>query len=36
MITIRQRLQQSDILLAPGVYDALSSLIAEQSGFEAV
>ena len=36
MTTIRQRLQQPDILLAPGVYDALSSLIAEQSGFEAV
>ena len=36
MTTIRQRLQHPDILLAPGVYDALSSLIAEQSGFESV
>jgi len=36
MTNLRQRLQQTDILLAPGVYDALSSLIAEQSGFEAV
>jgi len=31
-----QRLSQPDILLAPGVYDALSALIAQQSGFEAV
>ena len=36
MTNLRQRLQQPEILLAPGVYDALSSLIAEQSGFEAV
>ncbi len=30
------RLQQPEILLAPGVYDALSALMAEQAGFEAV
>jgi 2-methylisocitrate lyase-like PEP mutase family enzyme len=30
------RLQQSKPLLAPGVYDAFSALIAEQTGFEAV
>ena len=31
-----QRLQQPKALLAPGVYDALSALIAEQAGFEAL
>ena len=35
-MTLKTRLRQSDILLAPGVYDALSALIAEQSGFEAL
>ncbi len=34
--TLKKRLQQSRALLAPGVYDALSALIAEQSGFEAL
>jgi 2-methylisocitrate lyase-like PEP mutase family enzyme len=34
--TLKQRLQQNKVLLAPGVYDALSALIAEQSGFEAL
>ncbi len=34
--TLKQRLSQPDILLAPGVYDALSALIAQQSGFEAL
>ena len=33
---MKARLQQAQILLAPGIYDALSGLIAEQSGFEAV
>ncbi len=31
-----QRLATSQIILAPGVYDALSALVAEQSGFEAL
>ncbi len=34
--TLRQRLQQDKVLLAPGIYDALTALIAEQSGFEAL
>jgi len=29
-------LQQAHLLLAPGIYDALSALIAEQAGFEAL
>jgi len=36
MINLKARLQQPEILLAPGVYDALSALMAEQAGFEAV
>lgn len=36
MINLPQRLQQSDILLAPGVCDALTGLIAEQAGAEAL
>ncbi len=32
--TLKQRLKQPAIVLAPGVYDALSALIAEQAGFE--
>jgi len=32
----KQRLGEGRVLLAPGVYDALSALIAEQSGFEAL
>ena len=32
----RHRLTQPGIVLAPGVYDALSALIAEQAGFEAL
>lgn len=32
----KQRLAQAEIVLAPGVYDALSALVAEQSGFEAL
>ena len=35
-MTLRARLDSPSIVLAPGVYDALSALIAEQSGFEAV
>ncbi len=34
--TLKHRLEQPTILLAPGVYDALSALIAEQAGFEAL
>ena len=33
---LAQRLQQSSAVLAPGVYDALTALVAEQSGFEAL
>jgi 2-methylisocitrate lyase-like PEP mutase family enzyme len=35
-MTLRERLKGPRILLAPGVYDALSGLLAEQAGFEAV
>ena len=35
-IILKSRLNQPAILLAPGVYDALSALIAEQAGFEAL
>ena len=35
-ISLHERLQQPQILLAPGVYDALSALVAEQAGFEAL
>lgn len=34
--TLKPRLLQPAIVLAPGVYDALSALIAEQAGFEAL
>lgn len=33
---IKTRLSQAAPLLAPGVYDALSALVAEQAGFEAL
>lgn len=33
---LRERLQQARPLLAPGVYDALTALVAEQAGFEAL
>ena len=36
MISLKSRLTQPQPLLAPGVYDALSALIAEQAGFEAL
>ena len=32
--TLRQRLAEPRALLAPGIYDALSALVAEQAGFE--
>jgi 2-methylisocitrate lyase-like PEP mutase family enzyme len=35
-ISLRERLQQPRALLAPGVYDALTALVAEQAGFEAL
>jgi 2-methylisocitrate lyase-like PEP mutase family enzyme len=34
--TLRARLAEPRVLLAPGVYDALSALVAEQAGFEAL
>lgn len=34
--SLKSRLTQDDILLAPGVYDALTALLAEQAGAEAV
>ncbi len=34
--TLRQRLAQPRVLLAPGVYDALTALVAQQAGFEAL
>ena len=34
--TLKQRLAEPRVLLAPGVYDALSALIAERAGFEAL
>ena len=33
---LAQRLQQPKALLAPGVYDALTALVAQQAGFEAL
>src|SRR6188474_2540043 len=33
---LRERLRGTGIVLAPGVYDALSALLAEQAGFEAL
>ena len=33
---MKQRLAQPKLLLAPGVYDALTALVAEQAGFEAL
>lgn len=34
--TLSERLQHTQPLLAPGVYDALTALVAEQAGFEAL
>ncbi|HET7362087.1 MAG TPA: isocitrate lyase/phosphoenolpyruvate mutase family protein [Burkholderiales bacterium] len=33
---MRERLSRAPLLLVPGVYDALTALLAEQAGFEAV
>ena len=35
-LSLKQRLAQARPVLAPGVYDALSALVAEQAGFEAL
>ena len=35
-MTLQQRLREPRVLLCPGVFDALSALIAEQAGFEAL
>ena len=35
-MNLKQRLAEPRPLLAPGVYDALSALVAEQAGFEAL
>ena len=34
--SLRQRLADKRPVLAPGVYDALTALVAEQTGFEAL
>lgn len=34
--TLKERLQSSSIVVAPGVYDALSASLAEQAGFDTV
>jgi 2-methylisocitrate lyase-like PEP mutase family enzyme len=34
--TLKQRLAERRLLLSPGIYDALSALIAERAGFEAL
>ena len=36
MTNLKQRLAEPKVLLAPGIYDALSALLAEQAGFEAL
>jgi hypothetical protein len=35
-MSLRERLKRKPILLAPGVYDSLGALLAEQAGFEAL
>ncbi len=35
-MTLRARLQATDILVAPGVYDGMTAMLAEQAGFEAL
>jgi 2-methylisocitrate lyase-like PEP mutase family enzyme len=35
-MNLKQRLQQPGILIAPGIYDAFSALMAERAGFEAM
>ena len=34
--SLKQRLRHDKVLLAPGIYDALTALVAQQSGFEAL
>lgn len=34
--TLKEKLDAGQVLLAPGVYDALSALLAEQAGFDAL
>ncbi len=34
--TFKQRLQRGPAVLAPGIYDAMTALLAEQAGFEAL
>jgi 2-methylisocitrate lyase-like PEP mutase family enzyme len=34
--SLKDRISQPRVLLAPGIYDALSALVAEQAGFEAL
>ncbi|MGZ5824273.1 MAG: isocitrate lyase/phosphoenolpyruvate mutase family protein, partial [Hyphomicrobium sp.] len=34
--TLRSRLARRPILIAPGIYDALTGLLAERAGFEAL
>ena len=36
MTTLRERLSPANVLLAPGVYDALGALMAARAGFEAL
>ena len=36
LTSLKQRLQHDKVLLAPGIYDALTALVAQQSGFEAL
>ena len=33
---LKERIQQKEVLLVPGVHDVLSSLLAEEAGFEAI
>jgi 2-methylisocitrate lyase-like PEP mutase family enzyme len=35
-LTLRERLRRPGIVLAPGIFDALSGLLAERAGFEAL
>jgi 2-methylisocitrate lyase-like PEP mutase family enzyme len=34
--SLKERIAQPQVLLAPGIYDALSALVAQQAGFEAL
>ena len=35
-MSLRARLQAKDILIAPGIYDGMTAMLAERAGFEAV